>query len=323
MPDDTTADDTTAHDTTAHDDTSGDSPLTATIVHACVRDGMGGSPTAVLPDTGLDGVARRAVPGLAGTSHAVFVGTGDAGAEGPEVTLRFFTATGELPACGHGTVAALAYLAERAGGREHRTALRTRERAFTGRTVRANGRLRAEFALGPVDLRAPGPGEAEPVLDALGPAAWAPSALVRVASVGRPRLLVPVATRARLAALAPDFGRLRAACDRSGLLGCCVYTEPTDEGRLAARMFAPSIGVPEDIANANSTGCLAAHLAGRGLTGVTADLGDALGSPSTVTAAAGPPSRNPAVRRVRVGGAAIVAGTVRLPLRRGPGVTGR
>jgi trans-2,3-dihydro-3-hydroxyanthranilate isomerase len=45
-------------------------------------------------------------------------------------------------------------------------------------------------------------------------------------------------------------------------------------------MFAPSIGVPEDIANANSTACLAAFL-GREL---AVDMGDALGAPSTVVA---------------------------------------
>ncbi|WP_392675716.1 PhzF family phenazine biosynthesis protein [Streptomyces sp. LN785] len=78
--------------------------------------------------------------------------------------------------------------------------------------------------------------------------------------MGRPRLLVPLTTRFALAALAPDFDGLRAACDRLGLLGCDVYSVPEPTGQAAAHMFAPSIGVPEDIANANSTACLAAHL---------------------------------------------------------------
>lgn len=85
-----------------------------------------------------------------------------------------------------------------------------------------------------------------------------------VASVGRPRLLVRVPDRTVLAGLVPDPARLRAACDRSGLLGRYVHCPPGPDGRAAARMFAPSIGVPEDIANANSTACLAAHLAERG-----------------------------------------------------------
>jgi predicted PhzF superfamily epimerase YddE/YHI9 len=65
-------------------------------------------------------------------------------------------------------------------------------------------------------------------------------------------------------------------------------------------MFAPSIGVPEDIANANSTACLAAHLASRGIPRIAADMGDTLGAPATITAAA-----EPGGRHVRVGGHAV------------------
>ena len=115
------------------------------IVHACLRNGHGGSPTAVLSDGDFSDSERRARPEFYGTSHAVFIGSGGA--------LRFFTPAG------------------------------------------------------------------------------------------------------------------RAARLRAG-------------GRYAARMFAPSIGVPEDIANANSTACLAAHLAA----GVAVDMGDSLGRPATITA---------------------------------------
>nr|WP_275405845.1 MULTISPECIES: PhzF family phenazine biosynthesis protein [unclassified Streptomyces] len=105
-------------------------------VHACLREGGGGSPTAVVDEASsspsghlLTDDERRAVPALAGTSHAAFLsqdgeraaGSGD---DRPVVTVRFFTAEGELPACGHGTVAALAFLAQRAGGREYQAALR-------------------------------------------------------------------------------------------------------------------------------------------------------------------------------------------------------
>ena len=68
----------------------------------------------------------------------------------------------------------------------------------------------------------------------------------------------------------------------SALLGCYLYSRPTAHGRIATRMFATSIGVPEDIANANSTACLAAHLAAD----IAVDMGDSLGQPATVTATA-------------------------------------
>ncbi|MFD0277996.1 PhzF family phenazine biosynthesis isomerase [Kitasatospora sp. NPDC127111] len=271
-----------------------------TVVDACLRDGRGGSPTAVVdePDGApLTDDERRAVPALAGTSHAVFL---SGGRSAPAV--RFFTAAGELPACGHGTVAALAYLAERAGGPEHRATLRAAGHDLVGRTVRAASGHRVALTTGPVGLREPTAAELALLLPALGIPADALAPGAGVATLGRPRLLVPVATPSALAALAPAAERLRAACDRLGLLGCYVHTPPSVAGRVAARMFAPSIGVPEDIANANSTACLAAHLFTRqGTTRLTVDLGDALAAPATIATRARPvPSGLPGPVRVEL-----------------------
>ncbi|MCW3842868.1 PhzF family phenazine biosynthesis protein [Micromonospora yasonensis] len=272
-----------------------------TIVHACQRDGRGGSPTAVVDETSLTDAERRAVPVAAGTSHAVFLAAAGPGT----VSLRFFTATGELPACGHGTVAALAVLAERAGAGAYESVLRSGGRSFLGRATGGGVRYEAVFDPGPVRVRVPDPVETAPVLSALGLGPEAPS---RVASVGRPRLLVRVPDRAALAGLAPDLARLRAACDRLGLLGCYVYSTPGPDGLAAARMFAPSIGVPEDIANANSTACLAAHLSGQGGSALAVDMGDTLGEPSTVVATTRPGADGPLVR---VGGTATITGPAR------------
>ncbi|MFH8387701.1 PhzF family phenazine biosynthesis protein [Kitasatospora sp. NPDC018058] len=115
-------------------------------------------------------------------------------------------------------------------------------------------------------------------------------------------------SRTALAELAPDFALLRAACDRYGLLGCYVYSPPDRLGRAAARMFAPSIGVPEDIANANSTACLAAaHATTGGADNLAVDMGDHLGSPSTITATVDQRRPEP---RIRVGGQAVTTRTV-------------
>jgi trans-2,3-dihydro-3-hydroxyanthranilate isomerase len=247
--------------------------LPVTIVAACLREGGGGSPTAVLDEAPLSERERREVPAATGTSHAVFVETGKTE---KDVGLRFFTTAGELPACGHGTVAALAFLAGRSGAERVGVTLTAGGRTFAGRAVRDGTTVTAAFDPGPVALREPTAAERYAILPALGLHAGAPE--VWVASVGRPRLLVPVPSRAALAGLAPDQDRLKAACDEAGLLGCYVYA--VEAGRAAARMFAPSIGVPEDIANANSTACLAAHLS----RSVTVDMGDSLSSPSTIIA---------------------------------------
>ncbi|MEU6197528.1 PhzF family phenazine biosynthesis protein [Streptomyces sp. NPDC047061] len=276
--------------------------MNVTIVRACLRDGRGGSPTAVLDDAPLTDDERREVPVRAGTSHAVFL---SADRDGGGAALRFFTAEGELPGCGHGTVAALAVLAARTGTRE--ITLRTRGGTLAGRSIRHDGNdgnvgLEAWFTPGPVALRAPEAGEHEDVLTALGVAADTPGCVV--ATLGRPRLLVPLPTRSAVAAVTPDLDRLRTACDRSALLGCYLYSAPAPDGRVAARMFAPSIGVPEDIANANSTACLAAHLARDGLPGVIADMGDSLGTPATIRAVVRQGTDGPGIH---VGGAAEIA----------------
>ncbi|OMI36940.1 PhzF family phenazine biosynthesis protein [Streptomyces sparsogenes] len=292
------------HDLPSGTTATGGAGPSVTLVHACLRDGVGGSPTAVLEETGLGEVERRGIPAALGTSHAVFVSVeSDAPAHpgaGPVVSLRFFTAAGELPACGHGTIAAMAFLAERSGQDEYHAALRSGGRVVAGRAVRTGGQFTSSFDWGPVGIGEPEPDAHRPVLDALGVPPELPAPGARVAELGRRRLLVPVATQHALQALTPDFGRLAEACDRLGLLGCYAYSPPSAAGRLAARMFAPSIGVPEDIANANSTACLAALLAGECGTGITVDMGDALGTPATITASA---------RLTEAGPVALVGGT--------------
>ena len=282
--------------------------LPVTIVRACLRDGQGGSPTAVLDEAPLSDDERRRVPAAMGTSHAVFVSVRDPGRGGPVVSLRFFTAEGELPGCGHGTAAALAFVAERAGGPEYRATIHAAGRVFPGWSVRGKTHVHAAFDPGPVDVRRPTATECDLVLPALGVTSDTCAPGIRVASVGRPRLLIPLTAPSALTALSPDFQRLRAVCDRLGLLGCYAYSLPTPSGRVAARMFAPSIGVREDIANVNSTACLAAHLADQGISEIAVDMGDSLGSPSTITATA---QRDAAELQVVLGGSAEATRSMR------------
>jgi trans-2,3-dihydro-3-hydroxyanthranilate isomerase len=279
--------------------------LPVTVVDACLRDGRGGSPTAVLWDGSLTDAERRRVPHLAGASHAVFVSAGDGGLADGEVSLRFFTATGELPACGHGTVAALAFLAEQSGRAEYQVTLRAAGRAFAGRATSDEHGTCAEFDPGEVHLDA-NVEEHHLVLEALGRHPGILAAEFCRASIGRPRLLVPFADPSALAELRPDYDRLRDVCDRLGLLGCYVHSLPSAGRRLAARMFAPSIGVPEDIANANSTACLAARLVQRGVHQISVDMGDYVNRPATITATV---RRTGSGLQIRVGGAARVTET--------------
>jgi PhzF family phenazine biosynthesis protein len=283
--------------------------LLVTIVNACLRDGRGGSPTAVLEEASLTELERCQVSKLMGRTHAVFVSAEHGVLDRPLASLRFFTAMGELPGCGHGTVAALAFLAQNARRDPYHVTLHASERSFAGAATRANGHVSAAFDPGAVQLREATVDERGIVLDALGhdPDILVPG--ICVASLGRPRLLVPLSTPTAVARLRPDHDRLRDGCDRLGLLGCYVHSIPTTEGRLSARMFAPSIGVPEDIANANSSACLAARLVQRNITMINVDMGDSLGSPATITATT---QQTRLGAQIRVGGAAKVIRTLRL-----------
>ena len=277
-------------------------------MNACLREGRGGSPTAVLEEASLTERERCQVPELMGTSHAVFVSAEDRDSIRPLASLRFFTARGELPGCGHGTVAALAFLAQSSRRDPYHVTLRVSARSFDGDVTRADRHVTATFDPGAVRLRAASGDERVAVLDALGcdPDVLVPG--ICVASLGRPRLLVPLSTPTAVAGLRPDYDQLRDLCDRRGLLGCFVHSVPTAEGRLSARMFAPSIGVREDIANANSTACLAARLAHQNMTRIQVDMGDSLGSPATIAATA---RQTRSGARIRVGGAAKVIQTLR------------
>ncbi|SNY24181.1 PhzF family phenazine biosynthesis protein [Paractinoplanes atraurantiacus] len=256
--------------------------MAVAVVNACTRDGQGGSPTTVvIDDASLTDDDRHAIARTAGTSHTAFIGAGDT------PTVRFFTSAGELTNCGHGTVAAQAVLLHRSGGTEHHGHQRSGGRTFATSAVRRHDGVEVWFDQGTIVLEDGTGAAGGGIIAALGLHAADVAAGVRVASPGTPRLLVPVRDRRTLLSLRPDFDRLATECHRLGYLGCFAYTLSPAGGTAAARMFAPAIGVDEDIVNANSAGCLAAHLldvSGRG--DIEVHQGDALRRPSSVLAGA-------------------------------------
>lgn len=293
------------------------------VVDACLRHNHGGSPTAVVldgdefADTELMAIASRA-----GASHVAAVSCRD---RERDPVVRFFTSTGPLPGCGHGTVAVIAVLTSRSQREQWSGRLQV-----SGRSVSVVGAVDSDASGSPVvsgwfdqGLVATRPASAEEqqaFAAALGlrEAELSSHEGVMVASPGRERVLISVAERQVLARLRPDLAQLVEQSHRFGQLGCFVYVPPGQpsgsggEFRVgAARMFAPAIGVGEDVANANSTGCLAAVLLLRGQDpNIAVDQGDALGRPSTVYASA--EHTDPGIT-TRVGGTARVVSTERWP----------
>jgi trans-2,3-dihydro-3-hydroxyanthranilate isomerase len=280
------------------------------MVDACLRDGRGGSPTGVVVGgPALDAAARIAVARAIGGSHVAFVARGDASATWH---VAFATRERELASCGHGTVAAHARLVDLHGDAAARVTLRAGGRALRSEARRAGDAVEVRVEQGLVALRPASGSERQAMLAAAGIAA---DELVSdhppaVASPGAARLLAGIRAEV-LERLAPDMEALRAASERHGLLGLFAWA-PVRDGRLRARMFAPAIGVAEDVANANSSGCLAALLlaaGGEGATEIAVDQGDALGVPATVAAWA---ERTRDGMRTAVGGRARAAAVVPL-----------
>ena len=255
-----------------------------TVVNACTRYGQGGSPTAVvIDDATLTDDGRHAIARRTDTSHTAFIDT--SAADTPR--MRFFTSAGELTNCGHGIIAAQAVLLHRSGATEHHGRQRSGGRTFATTAIRRHDGVEVWFDQGvialPDDADATGGG----IIAALGLGRADIAADVRVASPGTPRLLVPVRDRRTLLSTRPDFVRLATECRRFGYLGCFIYALSPTAGTGTARMFAPAIGVDEDIANANSVGCLAAHLLDTSGNGeIEIHQGDTLRRPSSVFAKA-------------------------------------
>ncbi|MEU1250099.1 PhzF family phenazine biosynthesis protein [Micromonospora arida] len=252
------------------------------VVNACTRYGGGGSPTTVvIDDAMLIDDERHAIARRADTSHTAFIDTSTADA--PRV--RFFTSAGELTNCGHGTIAAQAVLLDRSGANEHHGRQCSGGRTFATTAIRRQDGIEVWFDQGVIALPDDADATGSGIIAALGLERADIAADLRVASPGMPRLLVPVRDRRTLLSMQPDFDRLATECRQLGYLGCFTYAlQPTARTGIA-RMFAPAIGVDEDIANANSVGCLAAHLldtSGNGA--IEIHQGDTHQSPSSVFA---------------------------------------
>jgi trans-2,3-dihydro-3-hydroxyanthranilate isomerase len=233
-------------------------------------------------------------------SETVFIAPDDP--REAEASIRIFTPTVELPFAGHPTLGAAYAIAAQAGYATVR--LRTGSGILT---VAMSRNEHGEITHGA--MRQPVPTVAayaqEPaLLAALGVTA---SVLpVEMYTNGPSHVVVAVADRATLSALAPDMSALT----RLGEHGVAVIA--VGDGReLYSRNFCPGLGVPEDPATGSAAGPVAVHLLRHGLTrsGETVEItqGVEMGRPSRLLAAAiGSPG---AIELVTVAGSAVRVAT--------------
>lgn len=220
-------------------------------------------------------------------------------------TLRYFTPTAEVELCGHATVAsfhALLQWGRIAPGRAYTAHTRAGEisvdigmdscvwldmappQELGGLDAHDTQALYAMFGLTPDDV-----GALEPA----------------IVNTGLPDIMMPVKSRAALAALRPDFAAISALSERLRVTGVHVFA-PGDEAVTAyVRNFAPLYDIDEEAATGTSNGALTYYLYRRGFVKperVNVFVqGEAMGRPSEIRSRLLPEGE-----KIRVGGFAAM-----------------
>jgi len=253
-----------------------------TMVNVFCHGGAGGNPTGLVLDAGAMSVeAMRQVAEACGHESGFVLPAPDAASD---FRFRYFVPRHEMEMCGHATVGALWLL---------------RRNARIG-----DGHFRIATLSGPVDgfvgdrveitqpLGATSPVDADgraAILSVLGiEAAALADRPVENARTSRTKTLVPMKSVEHLNALAPDFARMEALCDRLDSTGLYPYAViDAADGTVEARQFPRSSGYPEDAATGIAATALASALLHHGLVrdpaaGLRIFQGRAMGSLSEI-----------------------------------------
>jgi PhzF family phenazine biosynthesis protein len=221
-----------------------------------------------------------------------------------DVWVRFFTPTGEVPICGHATVAAHYVRALEKRLDTARVLQKTGAGVLPVDIVKDGDDIRIVMTQGKVEFGNRLTGETlAALLRALGVTQEdvRPDCPVQIISTGHSKVMVGIRDimvgfqdNGLLNRLKPDMGQLVKVSETTGCNGFFVFTlHPGEAVATRGRMFAPAIGIPEDPVTGNANGPLGAYLARYGLLPVT-------NGELVYTAAQGEAIRRPGTMEVRV-----------------------
>ena len=238
--------------------------ITVYQVDAFTTELFSGNPAGVVPNA--DGMTDRQMQQLArelNNSETAFIF--DRQEDGADIEVRFFTPTREVPICGHATISAHYVYAKEHCLTDCVIRQKTKAGVLPVEIAEQDGDLfvtmtQAGIVFGDMirDERLArlleGLGLAEGDLEEKLP--------VQIVSTGHSKVMVPIRSKDRLDALAPDAGILSALSREIDCNGYYVFTfDSREEGVLTSgRMFAPAIGIAEDPVTGNANGPLGAYL---------------------------------------------------------------
>lgn len=258
-------------------------PMTELLRFAAfTTDPKGGNPAGVWIGDALPPVDQmQRIAADVGFSETAFLAPGASG----RWNVRYFSRVGEVPFCGHATIAGGVALGERFGEATYDLATPSgRVLVRVGRS-RGDARLVATLVSVEPQSRPADLGLVATVLDAL---RWSPDDLddripPAMAFAGAWHLILAVSTRTRLADLDYDFEALRTLMEEHDLTTCqLIWRE--DNVTFHARNPFPVGGVVEDPATGSSAAALGGYLRDGGFvrapTRIDIHQGDDMGRPS-------------------------------------------
>lgn len=239
-------------------------PVTAYEVVAFSDDRLGGSPTGVVLNAHtLETDHMQRIATKLGYSHTAFVY--EVNPVTSEVRIRFFTPLREITNCGHATIAAHYLLASLAEDETPTQIVQKTDSSTQNVEIHdTDDGIHIYFKQNKIVFTPVSSDTGQELLEALN-LKW--DALdsrypIVLASPGTNRFLVAMRSTAELNSLTPNYDALHNVCQHHNSIGCFAFVLRSTESPIEAiaRMFAPVIGVNEDIINGNSSGCLGAYL---------------------------------------------------------------
>jgi len=264
--------------------------------------GQGNRAGVVTETKGLDVKMMQAAAKAVAASETAFVFPGP--------RLRFFTPEAEIPFCGHATVASMHYLAETS--EDHGPGRVEVQCGIGPLAIEIDEERIVWIDAGAVEWSECGEALEHHVLSILEPLPMRETSLPVLKSRGI--LYLPLARRADLWRLAPDWDRLAVLKSTEDIMGVYAFTlDVVEPGNIShARFFGPAVGIREDPVTGAASVPLADYLARFGVLNLPpeggtvrarAEQGDAMGKPGRVELeVTGAPGR---IERVRIGGRAV------------------
>ncbi len=248
------------------------------VVSAFSKDGGGGNRAGVVLDRPeLTPAQKMAAAAALGYSETAFVTASDRA----DWKIEYFTPTEEVPLCGHATIASFTLL-HRLGRLSAGEFMMETKAGLLRMAVSGEGTVRME-------QNRPVYGEVLAVQELAGcveAGAVHTDLPVQVVSTGLRDILLPMASRRALAALAPDLKTMKALSRARDVTGVHAFALSEEAGISAyCRNFAPLVGIDEEAATGTSSCALACYLAAHGMRRdrYVFEQGHELGAPSRIT----------------------------------------